>query len=227
VGLAGHTRLWRWDSPALCGAPLPLPRLHSHGQADQAQQSTRLSALSLHPAAIYWPLVDAARTLILTGFLTLVDPGSITQLLCGLVASFAFTVLQIWAAPYTLPSNNFVALVANAGIVLNFVSSLGVQVNSATGHNYVNNMLLEAGLFAAAFAVFVVTFCSFIAARSLRVKASTLQEMLLGLDVGSTSGRTLEVTPQMTIAWKDIFQVLTAPLLTETEVATLRSISLA
>jgi hypothetical protein len=39
--------------------------------------STALSFLhaSLHPWALYWPLVEAARAILLTGFLALVTPG--------------------------------------------------------------------------------------------------------------------------------------------------------
>jgi hypothetical protein len=31
---------------------------------------------SLHPWALYWPLVEAARAILLTGFLALVTPGA-------------------------------------------------------------------------------------------------------------------------------------------------------
>ena len=92
--------------------------------------STALAFLhgSLHPWALYWPLVEAARALLLTGFLALVTPGRLFQLLCGLLVAIAFLVLQIWIAPYRTASNNLLAMLINISLVLDLVSSIGVQV---------------------------------------------------------------------------------------------------
>ena len=76
----------------------------------------------------------------------------------------AFLVLETWCAPYQNPGNNYVALIASTSLVLNFISSLGVQFNSVSGTGLVNASLLSAGLFIAAFAVFVVTAFTFISA---------------------------------------------------------------
>ena len=56
--------------------------------------STSLAFLhaSLCPWALFWPLVEAARALLLTGFLALVSPGQLFQLLCG----FAVYVHRLW-----------------------------------------------------------------------------------------------------------------------------------
>ena len=78
---------------------------------------------SLHPWALYWPLMDALRAVILTGFLALVTPGHIFQLLCGLLVAVAFLTLQIWCTPYRTASNNFLAMAINLSLVLEFVSS--------------------------------------------------------------------------------------------------------
>ncbi len=49
----------------------------------------------LRPSCWYWPLVEAVRSLVLTGFLALVRPGSLSQLLLGLLAASIFFMLQV------------------------------------------------------------------------------------------------------------------------------------
>ena len=168
---------------------------------------------ALHPSSLWWPLIEAARALLLTGFLALFLPGSITQLMFGLITACSFLVLQIWCAPYMETSNNFLAMAACTGLVLAFVTSLGVQVNSKTDVEYVNHTLLLIGLYVAAFAVLAITLLSFLASRSLRIAHARLREVLLDF-----AGTELRVT--------DVIKALNEPLLTTGEVETLRSVSL-
>ena len=131
------------------------------GEPTELSRALHFLHKELWPAALWWPLAEALRALLLTGFLAAapgaLKPGSITQLLCGLVVAVGFLVLQLWCAPYRRPGNNFVAMVGGAGLVLQFISSLGVQINAATGVAYVDNSLVTAGLFVSAFAVFIIT----------------------------------------------------------------------
>ena len=134
----------------------------------QAGASTPLSdALAfLHaafePRALWWPLVEALRAVLLTGFLALASPGTVTQLFLGVLVALACALVQIWSVPYRAPENNLVAAVASAGLVLSFIASLGVQVNAHAPTLLVRQELLSAVLFVAAFAVFVVTLLSFL-----------------------------------------------------------------
>ena len=105
---------------ALFGIGVPLLYaclLYACRAAIQNEEETPLSASlaflhgSLHPWALWWPLVEAARALLLTGFLALVEPGQIFQLLCGLLVAFGFSILQVRFLPYRTPSNNVVAMV--------------------------------------------------------------------------------------------------------------------
>ena len=99
------------------------------------------------------------RRLMLTGFLALVEPGQIFQLLCGLLVAFGFSILQVWFIPYRTASNNLVATVVNVSLVLNFVSSLAVQVNAQYGSN-INPTLLSAMLYVAALVMFPIMLLS-------------------------------------------------------------------
>ena len=117
---------------------------------------------SLRPHMLWWPLVETARALLLTGFLALVNPGEVFQILCGLLTAIVFLVLQLYCAPYRTASNNFLAMAVNFSLVLNFVSSVGVQV-MAFGVP-IDSTLLSVVLFAAALTVFPITLVSLLTA---------------------------------------------------------------
>jgi len=142
---------------------------------------------SLHPWALWWPLVEASRTLLLTGFLALIDPGEIFQLLCGQVVAIVFLVLQLWCAPYRTASNNFLAMAVNFSLVLNFVSSLGVQLN-AMGHADVHPTLLLIVLIAATFTVFPLTLILLLAAFRQQQSAAQGTSVPLLFDPDRASG---------------------------------------
>lgn len=91
------------------------------------------------------------------------------QLLCGLIVAVAFLVLQVWCQPYHMPSNNFLAMAGNVSIVLKFISSVGVQVNSLYGGT-VDEQFLTVALFLAAFTVFAIALLQLLlAVRSQRL----------------------------------------------------------
>ena len=54
-----------------------------------------------------------ARRLLLIGFLVVVDPGSLFQLVLGTTFSFAYFVLQMEAMPYTGKSDAYLAVSAS------------------------------------------------------------------------------------------------------------------
>ena len=219
--------------------------------------STALSFLhaSLHPWALYWPLVEAARAILLTGFLALVTPGvprssipknalvpprltrprsssvhagELFQLLCGQLVAVIFLVLQLWCAPYRTASNNFLAMAINVSLVLNFVSSIGVQVAAKYGIEAVDPMLLSIALYTAAFAVFPITlFTLLLAIRKPTVTPEQLRAYLLDDpdDEPNTGGPSagVQLPPlvarfgQFSINVADVTKALNAPLLSANE----------
>ena len=198
--------------------------------------STALNFLhgSLHPWALFWPLVEASRALLLTGFLALVTPGHIFQLLCGLLVAIAFLVLQIWIAPYRTASNNFFAMLVNVSLVLDFVSSIGIQVNSEYGGD-IKEWLLSVALWTSAFAVFPLTLLSLLSALRQRVTPAQLRAYLLGEDdIDSSDGTGADGAPlplvarfgEFSINAADVDRALNAPLLTGDELKTLQSIAI-
>jgi hypothetical protein len=133
----------------------------------------------------WWPLVEAVRTLFLTGLLAglnklPLEPGSVTQLFVGLVVALGFALLQVYTEPYKEPGNNFLAMWANAALVLYFVAALGVQINRTVAltvggaQHLLDEDCLVAALFITTFVVLLVTSITFLveARRSWRKKPS-------------------------------------------------------
>jgi hypothetical protein len=108
----------------------------------------------------------------------------------GLVVAFGFATLQVNAEPYKEPGNNFLAMCANAALVLYFVAALGVQVDHqsalmagnqiAQPKPILNERCLAAALFFTTFIVFLITSITFLIEirRGWRKKRVTLQELI-------------------------------------------------
>ena len=102
-----------------------------------------------------WPLIEASRALLLTGFASFIEPGTVTQLICGVAVAFSYTVLHTWTMPYHSAANNLLGMATNFAITLYMLALLGVQANSSGLDPSVNSSLLASALLASAFFVFV------------------------------------------------------------------------
>ena len=131
------------------------------------------------PDAFWWPLVDTSRTLLLTGVLALIQPGELIQIFSGVAVAICYAMLQVWSAPFRMPGNNLLSLVANLALVLNLLSSLGIQFNSEYDANAINPFLLTVILFAAGSTVLLATLLTLCAALSRRLTPEQLRQYLL------------------------------------------------
>ena len=114
--------------------------------------------------ALWWPLVDASRALVLAGILALVAPGEPIQILCGVMVALFYLVLQIWMSPYRMRSDNLLALGAGLSLVLNLLSSFGLQLNALTSQAFISPIVLSIVLYAAGVATFGSTMVIFLVA---------------------------------------------------------------
>ena len=80
------------------------------------------------PQTFAWELVEVARKITLTGFLALVQPGSLLQLYLGVAVALCILILQMYASPYRSVSDNFLSMVSASALVLTLFASLGIQV---------------------------------------------------------------------------------------------------
>ena len=74
------------------------------------------------PRFFWWELLETAKKLTLTGFFVLILPGSVAQLVCGLVLVLFYLVLQVYAQPFKRREHNVVALTANLLVAMLFLS---------------------------------------------------------------------------------------------------------
>jgi hypothetical protein len=131
---------------------------HPHGSF--AEALTFLHG-SLDARVFWWPLVDASRTVVLTGFLALLAPGQLIQIFSAIVFAMAYMAVQIWAQPYRMRSNNLLAFGANMTLLLHLLSSLGVQFNAKYDGAALDPIVLSAMLFVAGTAIIGVTLLGF------------------------------------------------------------------
>jgi hypothetical protein len=83
----------------------------------RATLSTELRFLTANyqPQYFWWELVETAKRLLLASFFVLpfLGHGTLVQLFVALVVQLVFLVLQVYAAPFKQPSDNYWALTVN------------------------------------------------------------------------------------------------------------------
>ena len=80
----------------------------------------------------YWELVEVARKITITGFLALIDPGSLVQLYLGVAVALCILILQMYASPYVTVGDNFLSMISASALVLTLLASLGIQLTELT-----------------------------------------------------------------------------------------------
>lgn len=66
---------------------------------------------------VFWELAEVAKKETLAGFLVLLNPGRLSQLLTGVVAALFFLLLQAQVQPFRNDADNFLGLVFGVGLV--------------------------------------------------------------------------------------------------------------
>ena len=80
------------------------------------------------PRVFWWEMVEVARKLTVTGFVALIEPGTLLQLYLGVAVALCILILQLYAAPYRSPGDDFLSMVSAAALVLTLLGSLGIQM---------------------------------------------------------------------------------------------------
>jgi len=93
------------------------------------------------PAYYWWELVEMVRRLLLIGLFVLIERGSVTQLIVGLVYCLAHLLVQLKAAPYNMLGDNFVADASNFAMTILFVCLIMFQVSVTAGLDEVQALL--------------------------------------------------------------------------------------
>lgn len=89
------------------------------------------------PEYWWWEVLETARRLSMTGLLSTIAPGTMTQLSAGLLMATGSTVGLAWARPYEELRDNVVATLSGCVLVLVFIAAiLTKSVNTLDESNY-------------------------------------------------------------------------------------------
>ena len=97
-----------------------------HGRGGDTSQMLGFLTRSYRAPYFWWELVETAKKLLFASFFALpfMGHGTLVQLLVAMVLQLAFLVLQVYAAPFRRPSDNYFALSANVALVFVFFSCM-------------------------------------------------------------------------------------------------------
>ena len=83
-------------------------------------------------AYFFWELIDVLKKLVLVGFMSLVMPGSISQLMVAFVIVLTFLVILMVAQPYKRVEDNVIGLASGFCLVMLFFFSLILKYQTLT-----------------------------------------------------------------------------------------------
>ena len=82
------------------------------------------------PSFFYFDLLELSKKLLLIGFASFIEPGSLTQMLVALLVSLLFLVLQLQSAPYRCYLDNVLSTMVNLSLVVFFIWCLMLQMGA-------------------------------------------------------------------------------------------------
>ena len=109
------------------------------------------------PNAFWWELVEVGKKLILTGFLALVEPGSLIQIFLAVAAAQVALVLQMRVSPYLNQTDHVIALISDVALAFTMLVTLGLEESQYSESPLAESNAIVAILFVAALVV-IVTF---------------------------------------------------------------------
>ncbi|MFL2885600.1 MAG: hypothetical protein ACJZ48_01490 [Candidatus Pelagibacterales bacterium] len=72
------------------------------------------------PSYFYFDLLELSKKLLLIGFASLIEPGSLVQIMIAVVVSLLFLVLHLQSSPYKRRNDNLLATMINLSLVVFF-----------------------------------------------------------------------------------------------------------
>ena len=81
------------------------------------------------PSYFYFDLLELSKKLLLIGFASLVEPGSLVQIMMAVVVSLLFLVLHLQASPYRTNTDNILATMMNLCLCMFFFWSTLLQMD--------------------------------------------------------------------------------------------------
>jgi hypothetical protein len=105
--------------------------------------------------ASWWSLMEVGKKVLLTGFLALVRPGTLSQLYMAVAASLIVSALQLHIAPYRLSADNLLAMLSDESLTFTLLGTLALKTwtiepsQDGSSVNVIVVVLITAALFIA------------------------------------------------------------------------------
>ena len=113
-----------------------------------------------NPGYFWWELIELLRKLLLTGFLALLQPGSLLQLFCAIIVALVIFAIELYVRPYDSLVKTFLSLLSGFSIVLTLLGTLGFElVLRESSNSLLTSGLMLGVLFTAALLVAVAASC--------------------------------------------------------------------
>lgn len=81
------------------------------------------------PSLWFWEVIETTRRLMMTGVLSVIEPGSFSQLIAGLMMNIAYIVLLCLIRPYNETRDNAIAILTTLQLIFIFVASMSLKVS--------------------------------------------------------------------------------------------------
>jgi hypothetical protein len=113
------------------------------------------------PRLYYWEAVVCTLKLLLTGFVVWFEPGSLLQIVVGMMMLFLYVILLLQCKPYLSPAHNGLAIFQSSMVFLSLLAALLLKIgaSSNTDLGYSSDFVTGA-LITTAGALVVSTVCS-------------------------------------------------------------------
>ena len=150
---AEHTRIKAVAWVAICLYPIGwtattaallfVAREPITGRAEPTDLSRALRFVygEFEPGYYWWELLEMLRRFLLVGLLSIVSPGSISQLMSAAVFCVLYLAVQVHAGPYKNPKDNFLALCASVSLACLFLSCIVLKLKTLVETEEVREVL--------------------------------------------------------------------------------------
>ena len=104
------------------------------GKARETALSRALSFVygEYAPEFFWWEVLEMVRRFLLAGLMSIVNEGSVVQIVLATLFCILYLVIQLQAKPFKNPSDDYVALASSASLAVLFFSCVVLKVGTST-----------------------------------------------------------------------------------------------
>ena len=151
------------------------------------------------PEYWYFEIIETIRRLLMTGVLSVIEPGSYPQLSYGLSLSIFFTILFSFLKPYHSRKDNWIAILSSAQQIPIFLASSFMKYNSLNLDGNARNVMLMDTLIMTSIVVsfLLLIWWAFFLKDDLSTSTTSMAKKSLKNGINSGSGDIEEIGVEM------------------------------